>query len=228
MGPAHASPWKGTVMSTRTLRGLAAGAGAAAVLFAGAAGASANQEIPQPGPFEVEAEERGYVDVTCSVDQVTGNQSALYLTEEDHGAWLDEGEVNVLLVLKSANQYDYFWDPQYGDLDTNVYRSSIDKNITHTILCKGTADDDDDDDNGVTPGDGDETDEPTETEDPTDDGDDKDKDDDKDDKPTGPPVETDGPATPSGPNMGLMGGAALLLGGAGAAGWAMRRRAGEH
>ena len=57
-------------MSTRTLRGLAAGAGAAAVLFAGAAGASASQETPQPGPWEQSFEDEGYTDVSCHVSTI--------------------------------------------------------------------------------------------------------------------------------------------------------------
>ena len=219
-------------MSTRTLRGLAAGAGAAAVLFAGAAGASAIDGQPQESHWEDYFAGQGYENVSCEESVVSGDPGVLTLNvaEDTWGTYLEDGNDWIGVVIKVANDYDVKAWSGYGDY---VFEGEVpgnsEGNITHAYICQATAaDDDDDDDDGVTPGDGDETDEPTETEDPTDDGDDKDKDDDKDDKPTGPPVETDGPATPSGPNMGLMGGAALLLGGAGAAGWAMRRRAGEH
>ncbi|MFB9733055.1 hypothetical protein [Ornithinimicrobium kibberense] len=219
-------------MSTRTLRGLAAGAGAAAVLFAGAAGASAIDGQPQESHWEDYFAGQGYENVSCEESVVSGDPGVLTLNvaEDTWGTYLEDGNDWIGVVIKVANDYDVKAWSGYGDY---VFEGEVpgnsEGNITHAYICQATAaDDDDDDDDGVTPGDGDETDEPTETEDPTDDGDDKDKDDDKDDKPTGPPVETDGPATPSGPNMGLMGGAALLLGGAGAAGWAMRRRTGEH
>ena len=260
-------------MSTRTLRGLAAGAGAAAVLFAGAAGASAIDGKPQESHWEDYFAGQGFENVTCIESVVSGAPGVLTLSV-DGGSWdphLEDGNDWIGVVIKVANDYDVKAWSGYGDY---VFEGEVpgnsEGNITHAYICQaatgdgsdnGDGDDNggtpgdgdetdeptetedptddgddskDDDDDGVTPGDGDETDEPTETEDPTDGGDDddkdKDKDDDKDedDKPTGPPVETDGPATPSGPNMGLMGGAALLLGGAGAAGWAMRRRAGEH
>ena len=41
---------------------------------------------------------------------------------------------------------------------------------------------------------------------------------------TGPPVETDGPSTMSGANLGLIGGAGLALAGVGITGFALRRR----
>ncbi|OLT23419.1 hypothetical protein BJF81_10900 [Ornithinimicrobium sp. CNJ-824] len=218
-------------MSTRTLRGLAAGAGAAAVLFSGAAGASAIPGQPQADFWEDYFQNENYTDVSCHVSTQEGgfDASDIGIYEDDGwGQLLEDGNEWIAVVLKVAEDYQVLnWDG-YGDYAySDEFPGASPGNVTHAIVCQADAmdDDDDDDDNGVTPGDGDETDEPTETEDPTDDGDDKDKD---KDKPTGPPVETDGPATPSGPNMGLMGGAALLLGGAGAAGWAMRRRAGEH
>ncbi|MGC5584634.1 hypothetical protein [Ornithinimicrobium sp. W1665] len=223
-------------MSTRTLRGLAAGAGAAAVLFAGAAGASAIPGQPQADFWEEYFENQNFSSVSCHVSTQPGgfDSSDIEIFEEGEGGWgplLEDDNEWIAVVLKVAEDYQVLNWNGYGaySYDDELPGSSP-GNVTHAIVCQAVADDD----NGVTPGDGDETDEPTETDDPTTDpeeptdpgkDDDKDKD---DDKPTGPPVETDGPATPAGPNMGLMGGAALLLGGAGAAGWAMRRRAGEH
>lgn len=209
-------------MSTRTLRGLAAGAGAAAVLFAGAAGASAIDGKPQESHWEDYFAGQGYENVSCEESVVGGDPGVLTLNvaEATWATYLEDGNDWIGVVIKVANDYDVKAWSGYGDY---VFEGEVpggsDGNITHAYICQATAaDDDDDDDDGVTPGDGDKD----------KDDDDKDDDDKDKDKPTGPPVETDGPATPSGPNMGLMGGAALLLGGAGAAGWAMRRRAGEH
>lgn len=44
----------------------------------------------------------------------------------------------------------------------------------------------------------------------------------------GPPVETAGPSAVAGPDLALVGGAALLVGGLGAAGWAVLRRPGAR
>lgn len=203
-------------MRTKTLRGLAAGAGATAIMFAGAATSFAGEvepgdpgEGPKAAEYEAKLVAEGYTDVFCDAQPIQEPQNEVRIPA-DYADLLDEGESFLLLVVKVANEYTEYPMPEYEKAYAGSNKGG--GNVTHTILCQGVGAPGDDDDQTDAPGDDDDK-----TEAPGDD-------DDKTESPTGPPVETDGPASESGPNMGLIGGAALAVVGAGAAGFAMRRR----
>ena len=139
-------------MSTRTLRGLAAGAGAAAVLFAGAAGASAIDGQPQESHWEDYFAGQGYENVSCEESVVSGDPGVLTLNvaEDTWGTYLEDGNDWIGVVIKVANDYDVKAWSGYGDY---VFEGEVpgnsEGNITHAYICQATAaDDDDDDDDG--------------------------------------------------------------------------------
>ena len=242
-------------MRTKTFRGLAAGAGAAAVLVGGASAAAG---APDSAAWEEQfAQESGRSDVTCLVSQVNGAPGVLSLAVEDD-TWaplLAAGNEWVGLAIDVDSEFDVQDWQGYTTYEYGADASGG-ANIDNAVICQApvagaapAADEEEaaeadtpsgppvasDEDAAEEPA-ADEAaedeaaadDEAAEDEAAADDDAAQDEEATDDDAPTGPPVETDGPATPAGPNMGLMGGAALLLGGAGAAGWAVRRRAGEH
>lgn len=169
---------KGTDMRTTTLRGLAAGAGAAAVLVAGAAAAAAMPGKPTAAYWEGYYAQQGYSDVSCYVSVMPGDRDTtnIRFTESDWGPKLAEGDDWFAVVLKVANDYD----PQawQGYEATYSFGGTIPGNspgnVTHAILCSTEA--------GATPT----PPEPTQTEPAV------------TEEPSGPPVETDGPSSPGG------------------------------
>lgn len=198
-------------MRTMTARGLAAGAGAAAVLLAGAVTASAVPGEPTAAFWEDFFTGNGESDVACtvSVTEGLGVGQTVSLTEDDWAPELRAGGEWIGVVLKIGDDYDPHAWAGYGNYTYGLDASDDSSGISHVIVCQaGTGETADpaeatdageSDDAGGTPEIGGSSD------------------------PTGPAVETDGPAS-SGPGAGLLGGAALALAGAGAAGWAMRRR----
>lgn len=203
-------------MRTTTLRGLAAGAGAAAVLVAGAGTAAAVPGQSTAAFWEGYYAEQGYEDVVCGVSVVPGEPGVLdVVIGEDWASSLQDGNTWIGAVINVGGDYDVHAWEGYGTYhyDLDVPDGSA-GSITHVIGCQAPAD------SGPTKAAGDAdgtTKEPVVTEEPA-----------STDQPSGPPIETDGPATPGGTNLGMLGGAALVLAGAGAAGWAMRRRPGQH
>lgn len=216
-------------MRTTTLRGLAAGAGAAAVLVAGAATASAIAGQPTGAYWEGYFADLGYADVSCGVSVVPGEPGVLdVVVGESWAATLQDGNEWIGVVIKVADEYDVHEWEGYG-----TYHFGLDTpgdspgNITHVIGCQAPVGSE-----GEQPGAGDgETEEPALTEEPSEEPaltEEPSEEPTATDAPSGPPVETDGPSSPGGTNLGMVGGAALVLAGAGAAGWAMRRRPGQH
>lgn len=215
---------------TTTLRALAAGAGAASVLLA-AGPAFAAPYPPFNHDWAADYEAEGYGDVTCHASPVPGNQTAVYFDGGAWAGWLGDAEpIAVVLKVADDREDEHAWAgfgsaQDDGTIEGTVYSASGDGNLTHFLICKGepvaAGDEDDEGDEGT-------SDDETQTDAP-DEGSDDTADDDtaEDDGPSGPPVETEGPGSQSGPNMGLIGGAVLALAGAGAAGFAMRRREGD-
>ena len=206
-------------MRTTTLRGLAAGAGAAAVLVAGAATASAIPGQPTGAYWEGYFADLGYADVSCGVSEVPGEAGVLdVVVGEGWAATLQDGNEWIGVVIKVGDEYDVHEWEGYGTYHFNLdVPGDSPGNITHVIGCQAPVGSE-----GEQPGEGDgETEEPALTEAPSEEPT-------ATDAPSGPPVETDGPSSPGGTNLGMVGGAALVLAGAGAAGWAMRRRPGQH
>lgn len=213
---------------TTTLRALA-GVGSAAVLMAFASPALAEPSPPFDQDWAETLEAQGHAGVSCYVSVMPGTEGSdtIYLEERIWEPVLQEDSDWLLVVLKAQDgTEDEMQFAGYG-ID-NPYQVGSGSNITHVLACEGGAE-------GAAPT-GEITEEPTEeateeepteeateeaTEEPT--GEATEADD-----PTGPPVETDGPARESGPSMGLMGGAALALAGAGVAGLALRRRDGAR
>ena len=230
-------------MRTTTRRGLAAGAGAAAVLVAGAASALAIPGKPDAAFWEAYYAQQGYEDVSCAVSVVNGAPGVLDVVIGDNwSSALHEGNEWMGVVVKVGDGYDVH--PWAG---YTAYHYNLDVpgkspgNITHVIGCQAPAGseateeptDDATEEPELTEeptGEPTSTDEPTDDDGATDDGATDDGATDEEtstDGATGPAVETDGPSSP-GTNLGMIGGGALVLAGAGAAGWAMRRRPAEH
>ncbi len=222
--------------TTRRGGGLVAGAGAAVIVLAGAASAAAVPGQPGEAYWESYFANQGYEGVSCYVSNVNGAPGvlAVEIGENWSGSLAQDNEWVGVVIEVDGQQDQYDVHPWEG---YQAYRYGLDLpedatgSITNAIVCQadegsgGGGEDQEvelpDEAAGQTeaPGDADQTDDgdqgdqtsaPTET-----------------DGPTGPAVETDGPATP-GTDLGMLGGAALVLAGAGAAGWAMRRRPAEH
>lgn len=198
-----------------TLRSLAVGAGAAAVLMAAASPALSLEDSTFDDSWEQELIAQGYSDVSCYQSELPGGERSVFFEEKAWGPVLDEGSVWALVVLKDADDEEGQGWRGYGE--ESVYQHSGEEPFTHVMLCQGHLE------GVVWPTDG------AEPTDGTGEGDDPGDGDGSagTGEPTGPPVETDG-ITSSGPDVALLGGATLVLAGAGAAGFAMRRRDGAH
>src|SRR5690606_24693497 len=102
-----------------TLRALAAGAGAAAVLMAAASPALALENPPFYDSWQEGLVEQGYSDVSCTHSPLQGNQSAVFFDEDDWGGYLEGDNEWLLVVLKVANDQEGFAWTGYGE--DNVY-----------------------------------------------------------------------------------------------------------
>ncbi|RIK13356.1 MAG: hypothetical protein DCC50_12465 [Acidobacteria bacterium] len=212
-------------MRTTTLRGLAAAAGAAAVLVAGAATASAIPGQPNGTYWEGYFADLGYADVLCGVSEVSGEPGVLdVVVGESWAATLQDGNEWIGVVIKIDDEYDVHEWEGYGTYHFNLDTPADSPgSISQVIGCQAPAGSE-----GERPGaDDGEAEEPALTEEPAEEPAPSEEPTGTD-APSGPPVETDGPSSPGGTNLGMVGGAALVLAGAGAAGWAMRRRPGQH
>lgn len=178
------------------LRVLASAAGAGALLLGGGA-AHAGDGPDQASTWEAEYGESGrFEGVSCDAMVMPGPSTGVWIDEDDFTGFLDEGNEWISLVLVSGDGVDENLYPEYGDASTNVY-SSGGEVIDSIVLCQASSQAP-----AAAPEDG---------------GDDA-------GVAPGPPVETAGPSAAAGPNRGLIGGAALLVGGVGASGWAVLRR----
>lgn len=244
-------------MRITSVRGLAAGAGVAAVLVAGATAAAASSSRdshePQPGTWESRYEQQGnYTDVRCIVAGVPAGQDSVYFDESGWGRLLDEANQWFSVVLSGS--HGDVESPFTGYGSGHTYTTPSAGTIDYAVLCQGApvwqapnagvdADGDtggdqeagDDEDEAPSGADqtaedaaddpaGDDPDDPSATASEGQAGaDEADPADEAEQSPAGPAVETDGPAD-SGINIGLIGGIALALVGAGSVAVATRHR----
>ena len=102
-----------------TLRALAAGAGAAAVLMAAASPALALEYPPFNDSWHEGLIAEGYSNVSCTPSPLQGNQTAVYFDEGAWGGYLEGDNEWLLVVLKVANDQQGFDWTGYGE--DNVY-----------------------------------------------------------------------------------------------------------
>lgn len=200
---------------TTTLRALA---GAAALLLAGAGPALASS-TPSDEDWVEQLEADGVSDVTChlSVFPAGSGSSTIYLEESTWAPVLADGHEWLKVVLRAEDEPTMDLDFAGYGLD-NPYEMDSGSLVTQVLACQGDPDGEEAAEEPTEEPAPEPTEAPTDEEEATDEA--------EADEPSGPPVETDGPATEAGPNLGLMGGAALALAGAGVAGYALRRRDG--
>lgn len=185
----------------------------------------------------------GYADVSCLVSTIPGGESSVFISEQQWSPLLQDDNEFLGVALELADGTAEH-SPFLGYGEEHIYSSSSGESIERAIVCQGApaseaapadpeedadeaaeddATDDTTDDEAT---EGDATDDEATDEDATEDeAADEDAADDEADEVGGPPVETDGPSSMSGANLGLIGGAALALAGIGITGFALRRRA---
>ena len=212
-------------MRTITARGLAAGTGAAVLVLAGAVAAHAIPGQPTGEFWEEYYTGLGMAEVACTAVPAPANADLSITVTDAWDAELSEGNEWIGIVLKVAEDYEPQAWTGYGIYSYGgEVPGDAPGNVTHIIMCQAPAEDAEettDPEQTTDPEettDPEQTTEPEETTDPA-----QTTEPEETTSPTGPPVETDGPSSRSA-NVGLVGGAALALAGAGAAGWAMRRR----
>lgn len=221
---------------TTTRRALAAGAGASAILLAVS---PAFADTPEEWAEEF-TQVSGYGSVSCVVSTIPGGESSVYLAEDQWSPLLrgDNEFVGIALELEDGTAES---SPFEGYGEDHIYSASGGQGVERAVVCQGAPAEDEAEEPAEVEDPADESvDEPAEGDATDDDGsqDEAVEDDAADDaadddaaaeeETTGPPVETDGPSTTAGANLGLIGGAALALAGAGVAGFALRRRDARH
>lgn len=218
---------------TTTRLALAAGAGASAVLL------TAGSAFATTAPDDWEdrfAERSGFTGVSCLVSTIPGGESSVYISESQWSPLLRGSNefVGVALELADGTAEE---SPFLGYGEDHIYSSSAGQSIERAVVCQGAPvdevapvepeDDADEAEDDATDEDATEDDaideDATEDDAAEDDATDEDATED-DDAASGPPVETDGPRSISGANLGLIGGAALAVAGVGITGFALRRR----
>ncbi|QFG69845.1 hypothetical protein [Ornithinimicrobium pratense] len=179
----------------------------------------------------------GYSDVSCLVSTIPGGESSVFISEQQWSPLL-QGDNEFMGVALELTNGTAEHSPFLGFGEDHIYSSSSGESIERAVVCQGvpageaapadpgddadeSTEDDATDDDAT---DDDATDDDATDDDATDD-DATDADDEDADQASGPPVETDGPSSMSGANLGLIGGAALALAGVGITGFALRRRA---
>ncbi|WP_131106115.1 hypothetical protein [Ornithinimicrobium sufpigmenti] len=225
----------------RTTFRLALATGAAVLLSAGPALAT----TPPDDWADRFTELSGYSDVSCLVSTIPGGESSVFISEQQWSPLLQEENEFLGVALELADGTAEH-SPFLGYGEEHIYSSSSGESIERAVVCQGapageaapadpeedadeaaeddTTDDEATDDEATEDG---ATDDEATDDGATDEDDAADEDaaDDEADEVGGPPVETDGPSTMSGANLGLIGGAALALAGVGITGFALRRRA---
>lgn len=232
----------------RTTFRLALATGASAVLLSAGPALATTPPDDWADRF---SELSGYSGVSCLVSTIPGGESSVFISEQQWSPLL-QGDNEYLGVALELADGTAEHSPFLGYGEDHIYSSSGGESIERAIVCQGApegeaapadpaedadesaeddAAEDEATDEDATEDDATE-DEATEDEatdeDPADeatDDDATDDDDDATDEASGPPVETDGPSSMSGANLGLIGGAALALAGVGITGFALRRRA---
>lgn len=220
---------------TTTRLALAAGAGASAVLLSAG---SAFATTPPDDWADRFTELSGYSDVSCLVSTIPGGESSVYISEGQWSSLLtgDNEFVGVALELADGTAEH---SPFLGYGEDHIYSSSDGQSIQRAIVCQGAPADqavpagpeedseepvaDDTTEDEATDDEAGEDDDATGEDAPEDEATDDDTTED-DAEASGPPVETDGPSTMSGANLGLIGGAALAVAGVGITGFAALRR----
>jgi hypothetical protein len=218
---------------TTTRLALAAGAGASAVLL------TAGSAFATTAPDDWEdrfAERSGFTGVSCLVSTIPGGESSVFISESQWSPLLTGSNefVGVALELADGTAEE---SPFLGYGEDHIYSSSAGQSIERAVVCQGAPADEvapvepedeaDEAEDDVPEEDSadDATDDGATDDGATDDGATEDEaTEDDDDAASGPPVETDGPRSISGANLGLIGGAALAVAGVGITGFALRRR----
>ena len=223
---------------TTTRLALAAGAGASAVLLSAG---SAFATTPPDDWADRFTDLSGYADVSCLVSTIPGGESSVFISEGQWSPLLTGSNEFVGVALELADGTAEH-SPFLGYGEDHIYSSSDGQSIERAVVCQGApaeevapAEPEDDADEPVEDdeaADDDATEDDTTDDEAADDAADDAAEDeaadedatDDDAEATGPPVETDGPNSMSGANLGLIGGAGLALAGVGITGFALRRR----
>lgn len=229
----------------RTTFRLALATGASAVLLSAGPALATTPPDDWADRF---SELSGYSGVSCLVSTIPGGESSVFISEQQWSPLL-QGDNEYLGVALELADGTAEHSPFLGYGEDHIYSSSAGESIERAVVCQGapegeaapadpaedadeTAEDDAaedeaaDDDATEDEADEDEAaDEDADDEGADGDATDEDATDEDADEASGPPVETDGPSSMSGANLGLIGGAALALAGVGITGFALRRRA---